>query len=327
VFPPEFIFFRESSHVAEHVANMSSSTQPFDTPNSITTSNIHDIAAFSVVAELASRTSSAAFPTRVKPDPDAPQTSKPSRANNTVYVPVKCEDGLDRTQTLKSSSSSNNSSATSSTSTKVQRFVQKLWNIVNAGSALVGWNASGTRIVVHKPKQFAEQILPRYFNTCNLSSFTRQLHFYGFKKTLGRKRSRQENWECEHEWFARNHPEWLTRITRKRCNVQLASQEETSELRKQLRTLQDTVARQQKQLESLASMMLALSREKKNKSTTKERLPDDSTGPTADSFETESPSCDAGYAMEDFVSGGFGLPIEDFNKNNNSPATGTNYWS
>jgi len=304
---------------------MSSSTQSFDAPNSITTSNIHDIAAFSVVAELASRTPGAAFPTRVKPDPDAPKISKTS-SNNTIFVPVKHENELpDHAVTLKSSSSSNNSSSASTTSTKVQRFVQKLWNIVNAGSALVGWNASGTRIVVHKPKQFAEQILPRYFNTCNLSSFTRQLHFYGFKKTLGRKRSRQENWECEHEWFARNHPEWLTRITRKRCNVQLASQEETAELRKQLRTLQDTVARQQKQLESLASMMLALSREKKNKPKTKERLPDDDVDSAVESFDTESPSCDASYAMADLVNGGFGLPIEDFNKQ--SPTTGSNYWS
>lgn len=141
---------------------------------------------------------------------------------------------------------------------KVQRFVQKLWKIVNSKSDLVGWSADGSRVVVHRPKDFAKRILPRYFNTANMSSFTRQLHFYGFKKTLTAKRSRAENWECQHEFFVRDHPEMLVRITRKRCNVQMASQEETSQLRKEIDELRSTVARQQQQMQSMAAMLLAL---------------------------------------------------------------------
>lgn len=141
---------------------------------------------------------------------------------------------------------------------KVQRFVQKLWKIVNSKSDLVGWSADGLRVVVDRPKDFAKRVLPRYFNTANMSSFTRQLHFYGFKKTLTAKRSRAENWECQHEYFVRDHPEWLVRITRKRCNVQMASQEETTQLRKELDELRETVARQQKQMQSMAAMLLAL---------------------------------------------------------------------
>lgn len=141
---------------------------------------------------------------------------------------------------------------------KIQRFVQKLWKIVNSKSDLVGWSADGSRVVVDRPKDFAKRVLPRYFNTANMSSFTRQLHFYGFKKTLTAKRSRAENWECQHEHFVRDHPEWLVRITRKRCNVQMASQEETTQLRKELEDLRETVARQQKQMQSMAAMLLAL---------------------------------------------------------------------
>merc|ERR1719265_627738 len=141
---------------------------------------------------------------------------------------------------------------------KIQRFVQKLWKIVNSKSALVGWSADGLRVVIPRPKDFAKQVLPRYFNTSNLSSFTRQLHFYGFKKTLTAKRTRAENWECHHEHFVREHPEWLMRITRKRCNMQMASQEETSLLRKELQDLRETVARQQKQMENMAALLLAL---------------------------------------------------------------------
>jgi len=141
---------------------------------------------------------------------------------------------------------------------KIQRFVQKLWKIVNSESDLVGWSVDGTRVVVHRPKDFAKRILPRYFNTTNMSSFTRQLHFYGFKKTLAAKRSRAENWECQHEYFVRDHPEWLVRITRKRCNVQMASQEETSQLRKEVNELREIVAQQQKQMQSMAAMLLAL---------------------------------------------------------------------
>jgi len=141
---------------------------------------------------------------------------------------------------------------------KIQRFVEKLWKIVNSKSDLVGWSANGSRVVVNRPKDFAKQILPRYFNTSNMSSFTRQLHFYGFKKTLTAKRSRAENWECQHEYFVRDHPEWLMRITRKRCNMQMASQEETNQLRKELDELRETVAQQQKQMQSMAAMLLAL---------------------------------------------------------------------
>jgi len=141
---------------------------------------------------------------------------------------------------------------------KVQRFVVKLWKIVNSKSDLVGWSADGLRVVVNRPKDFAKQVLPRYFNTSNMSSFTRQLHFYGFKKTLTAKRSRAENWECQHDFFVRDHPEWLMRITRKRCNMQMASQEETNQLRKDLDELRETVARQQKQMQSMAAMLLAL---------------------------------------------------------------------
>lgn len=141
---------------------------------------------------------------------------------------------------------------------KIQRFVEKLWKIVNSKSDLVGWSADGLRVVVNRPKDFAKQILPRYFNTSNMSSFTRQLHFYGFKKTLTAKRSRAENWECQHDFFVRDHPEWLTRITRKRCNMQMASQEETNQLRKEVDELRETVAQQQKQMQSMAAMLLAL---------------------------------------------------------------------
>lgn len=141
---------------------------------------------------------------------------------------------------------------------KIQRFVQKLWKIVNSKSDLVGWSSDGLRVVVRRPKDFSKQILPHYFNTSNMSSFTRQLHFYGFKKTLTGKRSRPENWECQHACFVRDHPEWLIRITRKRCNVQMASQEETVQLRKELDELREVVARQQKQMQSMAAMVLAL---------------------------------------------------------------------
>lgn len=141
---------------------------------------------------------------------------------------------------------------------KIQRFVEKLWKIVNSESALVGWSADGLRVVVHKPKDFAKLVLPRYFNTSHMSSFTRQLHFYGFKKTPTAKRTRAKNWECHHEHFVRDHPEWLIRITRKRCNVQMASQEETSQLRKEIDELRQTVEMQQKQLQSMAALLLAL---------------------------------------------------------------------
>lgn len=224
---------------------------------------------------------------------------------------------------------------------KVQRFVQKLWKIVNSKSVLVGWSADGLKVVVRRPKDFAKRILPRYFNTSNMSSFTRQLHFYGFKKTLTANRSRADNWECQHEYFVRNHPEWLARITRKRCNIQMASQEETSQLRKEVDELREMVAQQQKQMQSMAAMLLALNSthhtDRKRKATSiarpnqEARVQQFQPSLPASNFENRNehffftPMQD--HPEENKFENLFGLPLDDLGDIEDLTTDDFNYWS
>lgn len=137
---------------------------------------------------------------------------------------------------------------------KIQLFVQKLWQIANSDSDIVGWTSDGSRVVVYRPKDFESQVIPLFFNHSNMSSFTRQLHNYGFTIKLSRKRSREQKW-FQHNFFLRDQPELLVRITRKRCNQQMASQEEVSELRKEVQELRETVAEQKKQLQSIFMLL------------------------------------------------------------------------
>lgn len=179
---------------------------------------------------------------------------------------IKPEPGRpSRNRTVRGNRNTKTSKQSQATTGKVQRFVQKLSSLVGTdhfGQNLVGWGNTGASFVVHQPVQFAKEILPLYFNTTNMSSFTRQLHFYGFKKIVGSKRN-ADVWEFEHQWFHREHPEWLTRISRKRCNVQNVSPEELSEMKQKISSLESTVSQQQEQMKQMYSMLMALMAEKK----------------------------------------------------------------
>ena len=90
-------------------------------------------------------------------------------------------------------------------------FLQKLRDIVDKSGSLCEWSASGDSLVVTDSSTFAVETLPQYFRTKNFSSFLRQLHFYGFRKT-----DRGNNaWEFSHAYFLKAKPELINKIQRK----------------------------------------------------------------------------------------------------------------
>lgn len=64
-------------------------------------------------------------------------------------------------------------------------FVSKVLQILNEPSwtHLVHWRPDGQSFVVINPEEFSKNILPRYFKHSKFSSFIRQLHLYGFRKS------------------------------------------------------------------------------------------------------------------------------------------------
>jgi len=52
----------------------------------------------------------------------------------------------------------------------------------NETSHIVNWQPHGRCFVVHKPKEFVEEIMPGFFRQTKMTSFQRQLNLYGFAR-------------------------------------------------------------------------------------------------------------------------------------------------
>ena len=104
------------------------------------------------------------------------------------------------------------------------------------------WNAEGTTLVVSSPDSFSAEVLPKYFKSSNFSSFVRQLHFYGFRKTDKDKNS----WEFQHPSFQRGKAANLSHISRKTCSDYVGN---TPNNTTEIETLKATVETLREQLD------------------------------------------------------------------------------
>lgn len=78
---------------------------------------------------------------------------------------------------------------------------------------IVSWQPHGRCFVVHKPKEFAEEIMPGYFKMSKFASFLRQLNLYGFTR-LTRKGPDRTGYY--HQLFLRGKAPLAYRIPRRR---------------------------------------------------------------------------------------------------------------
>lgn len=106
-------------------------------------------------------------------------------------------------------------SDTDSKKTAVPRFPQLLYQMLTAVDAdglshIVSWQPHGRCFVVHKPKDFVEKVMPKYFRQSKMTSFQRQLNLYGFNRlTVGTDRG-----GYYHELFLCGRPDLSKRIAR-----------------------------------------------------------------------------------------------------------------
>ncbi|GJQ15027.1 hypothetical protein GpartN1_g6818.t1 [Galdieria partita] len=93
-------------------------------------------------------------------------------------------------------------------------FLSKLYELVDDPNTtnLVSWMDSGDSFMVHRPNEFAREILPRYFKHNNFSSFVRQLNQYGFHKLD------PDRWVFGHANFIRGRKDLLLKISRKKSH-------------------------------------------------------------------------------------------------------------
>ena len=48
--------------------------------------------------------------------------------------------------------------------------------------SIVCWQPHGRAFMVHKPKDFVQDVMPHFFNQTKYASFQRQLNLYGFSR-------------------------------------------------------------------------------------------------------------------------------------------------
>eukprot|EP01138_Halocafeteria_seosinensis_P007380 gb/GECG01007545.1/.p1 GENE.gb/GECG01007545.1/~~gb/GECG01007545.1/.p1 ORF type:complete len:556 (+),score=67.06 gb/GECG01007545.1/:1-1668(+) len=100
---------------------------------------------------------------------------------------------------------------------KKMSFIQKVFEMVNSSEfdRCIRWSESGETFIIPDVEELERSVLPQYFKSSNVSSFVRQLNFYGFRK-LTKTRDPKQTWEFQHPYFTRNSSQdELTAIKRK----------------------------------------------------------------------------------------------------------------
>ena len=92
-------------------------------------------------------------------------------------------------------------------------FVFKVYTMVSdpTTDGIISWKVDGKSVLIWDSHTFEKQVIPQYFNHRYISSFTRQMNTYGFKKNHNEGEGVQE---FSHPCFYR-HSKELHKICRK----------------------------------------------------------------------------------------------------------------
>merc|ERR1712176_7588 len=108
-------------------------------------------------------------------------------------------------------------------------FPFKLHSILeSAGTSgqesIISWPPSGKAFKIHKPKEFADVIMPQYFNQTKYRSFQRQLYIYGFDRV--KDKSSDDYGAYFHELFIRGESDLCLDMQRQKIKGTGLSNEE-----------------------------------------------------------------------------------------------------
>jgi len=95
----------------------------------------------------------------------------------------------------------------------VPSFIRKTYDILEEARfpQFIDWNQEGTALVIKKPSEFSQKVLPIYFKHNNFTSFVRQLNMYDFHK----KRTQGLDHVYVHDLFQKGKRHLLQGIKRK----------------------------------------------------------------------------------------------------------------
>jgi len=149
-------------------------------------------------------------------------------------------------------------------SKNLNRFIAKLYRIINSDDPTVRWVPGGQKFLILDPKKFSQTVLPKYFKHSKFTSFVRQLNFYGFhkKRIITTDLVNDENADAnsvladlgdavcfQHEYFQKDQPKLLLRI--QRTTKQNSADDSLSQNKhKELEDLQEQMREMKKQIET-----------------------------------------------------------------------------
>jgi hypothetical protein len=150
-------------------------------------------------------------------------------------------------------------------SKNLNRFIAKLYRIINSDDPTVRWVPGGQKFLILDPKKFSQTVLPKYFKHSKFTSFVRQLNFYGFhkKRIITSDLVTDDNNTAaladlgdavcfQHEFFQQNQPKLLLRIQRttKQSSATAAAESLSLNKQKELEDLQEQMREMKKQIET-----------------------------------------------------------------------------
>lgn len=103
----------------------------------------------------------------------------------------------------------------------VSSFIKKTYEMLEDQRFpdMVDWNEEGTALIIKKPTEFGQKVLPTYFKHSNLTSFVRQLNMYDFHK----RRTQKYDHVYYHDLFQKGKKHLLKEIKRKNQDNTLAN--------------------------------------------------------------------------------------------------------
>lgn len=140
-------------------------------------------------------------------------------------------DGNNADHEKRSSDSSYSSTSVEDTNNMFTKFAFpfKLHSILESAGAsrqesIISWLPSGKAFKIHKPKEFANVVMPQYFNQTKYRSFQRQLYIYGFDRV--KDKSSEDYGSYFHELFIRGASDLCLDMQRKKIKGTGLSNEE-----------------------------------------------------------------------------------------------------
>uniref|UniRef100_K3W9M7 HSF-type DNA-binding domain-containing protein n=1 Tax=Globisporangium ultimum (strain ATCC 200006 / CBS 805.95 / DAOM BR144) TaxID=431595 RepID=K3W9M7_GLOUD len=95
----------------------------------------------------------------------------------------------------------------------VPKFLRFLYQMLEVEACeIIAWSHSGTAFQIRQPDELAELILPKYFKHNKVSSFQRQLNYFGFKKWT---KTQTNICTFSHPFFLRGEKDKMKLIKRK----------------------------------------------------------------------------------------------------------------